>query len=472
MSFASVTFVVFLATVLVLHRALPWRAGRIMLLVASYIFYGAGNPWHCLLLLTSTTINFAAARRIDALPDGRARKAILIVALVATLGLLAVFKYGAFAAGSANTILGALGLPLLPAPEWALPIGISFFTFQALAYTLDVYFGKARSTRSFAELALYVSFFPQLVAGPIERFSKLAPQLREKRLAGPGDMEAGFQRILWGLTKKVVFADRLGLFVDHVYGAPTEAAAAALVVATACFALQVYMDFSAYCDIAIGAARMMGISLTENFRWPMLARNPVDFWARWHVTLGTWFRDYVFTALVGRRRPGTARRLANLVVVMVLVGLWHGPAWHFVAFGLAAGLSIAAYEGIYLFTGRSRAKPLFGGGLLASVSAVLLMHLLGFGLALLFRSPSLADAATIASGVARGGWSFNGLTAGYAAGAAAIWIACVARGAFHERGRRDLSMPAPLRALLWLALLLAILYGAVDTHQQFIYFQF
>jgi len=196
MSFDSTTFALFLAMVLALHRALPWRAGRLVLLAASYVFYGAGEPWQCLLLVASTAVNFAIAWRIDVAKGERKRKALLGAALIASLGLLAVFKYGAFVCGSLNAVLGAAGVAAVPVPGWALPIGISFFTFQTLSYTLDVYYGKERPTRDAVEFALYVSFFPQLVAGPIERFSRLMPQLREKRLPGPGDMEAGFQRIL------------------------------------------------------------------------------------------------------------------------------------------------------------------------------------------------------------------------------------------------------------------------------------
>jgi D-alanyl-lipoteichoic acid acyltransferase DltB (MBOAT superfamily) len=217
---------------------------------------------------------------------------------------------------------------------------------------------------------------------------------------------------------------------------------------------------------------MLGIALTENFRWPLLARNPVDFWARWHITLGTWFRDYVFTALVGRRRPGSARRLVNLVAVMVLVGLWHGPAWHFVAFGLAAGLGIALYEGIYLVSGRPRAAPLFGRGAPAAIAAVALMSLFNFWLMLLFRAPSLAEAGTIAAGLVRGPWSVDAATAIFAVFGAAVWVAAAASAALFGDATRVRPIPAPLRALLWFALLLALLYGAVDTNQQFIYFQF
>lgn len=472
MSFDSWSFAFFFAAVLLLHRVLPWRAGRVVLLAASYVFYGAGSPWHCLLLAATTVVNFTAALAIDSRERERTRKALLAAALMASLGLLAAFKYGAFFATSCNVMLSALGLPALPIPELALPIGISFYTFQALSYTLDVYYSKTRAGRDFTAFALYVAFFPQLVAGPIERASKLMPQLCVKRLPARSDFEAGFQRVLWGLAKKIVIADRFGLFADHVYGAPAEASASALLIGTACFAVQVYLDFSSYCDIAIGAARMLGISLSENFLWPMLSRNPVELWTRWHITLGTWFRDYLFTAIVGRRRPGPVRRIANLVLLMVLAGLWHGPAWHFVAFGLAAGLGVALYEGIYLVSGRPRSRPLFGAGPLSTIAAVALMNLFGLGLVVLFRAQSLADAGVVFAGVFRGPWDVDGVAIGYAAAAAVVWAVCIARGALFSDERREIPMPAALRAAFWLVLCVAILYGAVDTDQQFIYFQF
>jgi alginate O-acetyltransferase complex protein AlgI len=298
------------------------------------------------------------------------------------------------------------------------------------------------------------------------------PQLAKKQSPSARDLEFGFQRILWGLVKKVVLADRLGLFVDRVYAAPSEASAATLLIGTVCFALQVYLDFSAYCDIAIGSARMMGISLTENFRWPLLARNPSELWTRWHITLSSWFRDYLFTALVGRKRPGTAKRLFNLILVMTIAGLWHGPAWHFVAYGFVAGLGVALYDGTYLVTGRSRAKPLFGQGVLPTVAAMALMHLFGLVLIVLFRARSFADVGVVFRGIAAGAWTTDPVAAAYALAAVLLWSAIVARGVYYRDGRRDLGMPAPVRACFWFALVLAILYGAVDTNQQFIYFQF
>ena len=472
MSFDSLLYGVFLAAVLLAHRLLPWRFGRLALLAASYFFYGYGSPWHCALLLAATALNFAAAIRLDAMALGRRRKAFLGATIAASLGMLVAFKYGGFLATNLNALLALARLPAVPVPEIAFPAGISFYTFQTLSYTIDVYYGKERPTRDFLGFALYVSFFPQLVAGPIERFSRLMPQLMEKRPVAARDVELGFQRILWGLVKKTVIADRLALYVDAVYRAPGEASGASLAVATFCFAMQVYLDFSAYCDIAIGSARMIGVTLSENFRWPLLTRDPAELWTRWHITLSTWFRDYLFTALVGRKRPGPVRQLLNVVVVMVIAGLWHGASWHFVAYGFAAGVGIACYEAIYLISGRSRGRPLLGRGRAATVASMAGMHLFGLLLVILFRCQTLHDAGVVLRGIARGPWAPDALAAAYGAAGVAIWLVVMARGRFFRDGRRDLEIPAPLRALLWMALALAITYGAVDTRQQFIYFQF
>jgi len=453
MSFDTYTFAGFLAVVLILRRALPWSAGRVVMVAASYLFYGAGTPWHCLLLFASTLIDYGVSLRIHSAGSRGARRGFLALSLIGNLGLLAAFKYGGLAGD-------------------ALPIGISFYTFQTLSYTIDVYQGKEKPTRDFIGFALYVSFFPQLVSGPIERVSRLLPQLAVKQAVSREDMEQGFQRVLWGLAKKLVVADRLGLFVDQVYGAPQDATPPAVIVATACFALQVYMDFSGYCDVAIGTARMMGIRLSENFRWPMLASNPVDFWSRWHITLGAWFRDYLFTALVGRRRPGVPRRILNILIVLLAMGVWHGAGWNFALFGLAAGIAVAAYEAAHILSGRSRARPLFGAGPLAAVAAVALTNVHLITLAFLFRSQSISHMGELLRRLGEGPWVPAQEVAVYAACALVLWALCVARGRYNGEERRPLRMPAPLRAVFWTGLVVALLYGAVDTSQQFIYFQF
>jgi D-alanyl-lipoteichoic acid acyltransferase DltB (MBOAT superfamily) len=472
MSFNSVTFFVFLAVVLTLHRALPWRAGRVMMVLASYVFYGFAEPVYCLLLLTSTLVDFVVAQLIHRTDRSRPRKALLALSLLTNLGLLGFFKYGDFAVDNLNAILGLFGAGSFDQFGWLLPIGISFYTFQTLSYTFDVYYGKIEPTRDFVGFALYVAFFPQLMAGPIERASALLPQLARKQPFEARGFELGFQRVLWGLVKKVVFADRLAVFVDAVYQRPETADGLALLLASGCFALQIYLDFSGYTDIAIGVARMMGIRLRENFNWPMLARNPVDFWSRWHISLSSWFRDYVFTALVGRKgRPRLPRKLANLVIVLALMGLWHGAGWNFLMLGVVAGLAVAGYEAVYLVLGRPRHKPLFGDRPWSTPLAVVLTSVHALVLAVIFRSPTVSHALDVFTGILTNPWAWEPHYYLYGAMLLGVWTACVVRGIYMTH-RPQLSLPAPVRAAFWCAMVLAILYGAVDTTQQYIYFQF
>lgn len=234
-------------------------------MVASYIFYGAATPWYCFLLLTSTLVDFFVAPRIAEASDQRAKKRLLHISIFANLGLLGLFKYGDFILGNINTLTSMASMEPLPGFNFILPVGISFYTFQTMAYTLDVYRGTQKPTKDLLAFALYVSYSPQLVAGPIERARNLLPQLLRKQKVHQADWVSGFQRILWGFVKKLVVSDRLGLMVHEVYAQPDGLGAPILIVETVCFTFQLYLDFSAYTDIAIGTARLMGVRLSENF---------------------------------------------------------------------------------------------------------------------------------------------------------------------------------------------------------------
>jgi len=470
MLFTSVTFYFFLIAVLLLLHVLPWRIARWMLVAASYVFYGAVEPWYCLLLLTSTLVDFLAAQAIHRAPGTALKKRYLWLSIVINVSLLGVFKYADFGITNLDIILNWLGVAPIPKLELLLPVGISFYTFQTMSYTIDVYRGRSVPTRDFGAFALYVAFFPQLVAGPIERSHRLLPQFLQRPRVTLDDLSEGFQRVLWGLMKKLVFADRLGLMVDPVYANPSLYSSPELIIASMCFTFQLYLDFSAYTDIAIGSARMMGVRLSENFHWPLLARNPADFWSRWHMTLTSWFRDYVYESLGGTQRSRPWASAARIVLVMVLIGLWHGPSWGFVLFGLLSGLSLGIYHLLRLRKTRAHRGPLFGNHWWSTPLAVLLMTVLITGGAVLFRAPDLITAGRVFSGILLHDWHWNPvfnvqlgmLTALYAVHA---WRA---RGA--ERGVITLS--SPLRALFWTGMILMILYGAVDRSEQFIYFQF
>jgi len=351
MLFNSFEFLIFAPVVLLTAAMLRGRALRLWLVFMSYVFYGWGEPAYCLLLLGSTVLDFNVAKRIDRCDDPKKRKTYLWLSIIGNIGALAAFKYLGFFTQTINGVAGMMHVPLdLPVPRIALPIGISFYTFQTLSYTIDVYRRKIRATPRFSTMALYVAFFPQLVAGPIERADRLLPQIDERQTRTSDDVLAGISRILWGLLKKIVFADWLAIYTADVFSRPGASTQAELLLATYAFAFQIYLDFSAYSDIAIGLSRTMGIKLQENFRWPYLARNISEFWRRWHISLSTWLRDYLYIPL-GGSRLGTGRTLGNVVIVMFLGGLWHGADWKFVNWGLWHGLGLVIFHLWSRFTG-------------------------------------------------------------------------------------------------------------------------
>lgn len=481
MRFDSGPFLALLVAAVALYRLAPWSVARLGLLGLSYLFYGFEHPWYGALLATSTLIDYGVARQLEIAKSPRRRQALLGLSLAANLGLLLGFKYAGFFVESLSEVFSLVGGSAdLPRPSWVLPVGISFYTFQTLSYTFDVYYGKVRAERDLGLFGLYVAFFPQLLAGPIERADRLLAQLRSPRQVSQGDLEAGIERVLLGLVKKCVLADRLALFVDPVYAAPSAADGAALALATIGFAAQVYLDFSGYCDIAIGAARLIGVKLSENFRSPLLARSPVEFWARWHITLGAWFRDYVLATLVRRRTPGLLRRLANVVLVFLLIGLWHGPAWHFVTFGAMSGLFVAGHEGLRLLLKRRRGEPLLGGGnpwWTAASYAFMAVH--GVVLAALFRSPTLTDARQVLWGIVTGSWQVSPalfptaalLALCFVLGLSPVWSPLFFK---HWKNRRshNPTLAAALRGLWLTALLLLATHLGIEASERFIYFQF
>jgi D-alanyl-lipoteichoic acid acyltransferase DltB (MBOAT superfamily) len=471
MRFHSVVFFLFFGVVLLLRHVLPWRVGRLVLLAASYTFYGVANPWYCLLLFSSTAVDFVVAQRIQASDDARRRKRLLLVSLVVNLGLLGVFKYADFGIANLNVLFGWLGAEPLQSLGWLLPVGISFYTFQTLSYTIDVYRRHTEPTRDFAGFALYVSYFPQLVAGPIERAHRLLPQLLTKATPSTADVELGFQRVLWGLTKKLVLADRLGLMVAPVYASAADQPAPVLIVATLCFSFQLYLDFSAYTDIAIGLARMMGVTLCENFRWPFLARNPSDFWNRWHMTLTQWFRDYVYLSLGGTRRRAPVLTLLHLTLVMTLVGLWHGAAWNFVAFGVLSGLELAGYTVLRTAPWRRSRGPLFGNRWWSTPLAVLCAFFTINMTMVFFASDSLGMAFDVIGGMFTHAWQWQSVYDVHLKLVLLLAAVHLWRGVYYET-RAERPLPAPVRGAFWVAMIAAITWGTPQAAQPFIYFQF
>ena len=304
---------------------------NLLLLVASYLFYSFVDPKMALLLGGYTAVNYVAARRIEADPNN-SRK-YLWIAITASLGALAFFKYAGFFVESISDVLDTFGIANFESTlKIILPVGISFYTFQSLGYVIDVYTKRTFARRSLIDTALFISFFPQLVAGPIERASSLLPQFERRRSFDANRTARGISLIAWGLFKKLVIADNVGMIVDSIFST-TQPGAPMLWVGVLAFGVQILADFSGYTDIARGSARLLGIELSLNFRHPWLAASPADFWRRWHITLSTWLRDYVYIPLGGNRN-GRYSLAINLIVIFVLGGLWHGAAWNFVLWGL------------------------------------------------------------------------------------------------------------------------------------------
>lgn len=339
MSFISLRYILFFCFVVPTYFLLPLRWRWLLLLIASYVFYAFSRASYVLLIAFSTLIDYFAARRIATTPHASLgkRRLLLALSISVNLGVLFIFKYFNFFSNSANLVLDNLGLDYAsPTHNLILPVGISFYTFQSMAYTIDIYRGKVRPEMNLGIFATYVAFFPQLVAGPIERAPNLLPQFRQKFKFDYDRVVSGLRLVLWGAFKKIVIADQLAIYVNGVYNDVDNYKGVSLIVATIFFAFQIYYDFSGYSDIAIGSARVMGFDLMENFRQPYFSRSVREFWQRWHISLSTWFRDYLYIPL-GGNRVSFRRNLLNLMIVFVVSGLWHGANWTFIIWGALHG---------------------------------------------------------------------------------------------------------------------------------------
>ena len=317
-----------------------------LLLIASYVFYGAWSWKFLLLLIASTLVDYGVGRLIAATPDIKRKRALLVASVAVNLQFLGFFKYYGFFVTEAVHLLDSLGFQAhVTTLQIVLPVGISFYTFQSLSYVVDVYRGKLQAERNPLDYALYVAFFPQLVAGPIERATHLLPQFKRERTFSGREFENSLQLIVWGLFKKVVIADNLAPYVNAVYSDPTSYSGGTLFTATVFFAFQIYCDFSGYSDTARGTAKTLGFELMKNFDFPYFSRNPVEFWRRWHISLSGWFQDYLYFPLAMRymRQGGWASNCKAHIISMGLIGLWHGANWTFLVFGLYWGVVIAVY---------------------------------------------------------------------------------------------------------------------------------
>jgi len=344
MLFNQLYFFIFLGVVLCLHALLNDRQRNALLLISSYFFYGWWN-WHfTFLLFYSTIIDYFCGLYLGKTSSESSRKKILILSLMSNLGVLGFFKYFNFFILSFADLANFLGLnPSLSTLNIILPVGISFYTFQTMSYTIDIYRRRLDPCHNFIDYALFVSFFPQLVAGPIERAVNLLPQVVKPRTIDKKAIRTGFFLVVLGYFKKVIVSDNIAPIVDSIFTGYASLGSMQLVIGLVLFSIQIYFDFSGYSDIARGIARLFGFEIMVNFRQPYFAKNVREFWHRWHISLSTWLRDYLYIPLGGNRK-GAARTYANLMITMVLGGLWHGASWNFVLWGTLHGLYLSVYR--------------------------------------------------------------------------------------------------------------------------------
>jgi len=480
--FNSLHFLAFFPIVVGLYFATPHRFRWFLLVLASYYFYAAWRFDYLLLILASTGVDYFAARRMHIAATDRERRRFLLLSLACNLGLLFTFKYLRFALESFNETAAWVGLPAaIPVVEFVLPVGISFYTFQTLSYTIDVYRRQREPENHLGKFAAYVAFFPQLVAGPIERSMELLPQFDEIHRFDYRLMKSGLKLMAWGFFLKLVIADQAALYVDAVYGSPQEYSGQSLLVASYLFAFQIYGDFAGYSSIAIGTARVLGFRLMLNFDRPYFSRNIRESWRRWHISLTSWFRDYLYIPL-GGNRTSTRRWVGVVLLVFLTSGLWHGANWTFVVWG--------ALHATFMLVGRAKDAVIgdardsaFDGPIRARVLAlaqiVITFHLWVLAW-IVFRSESLADASGVVNAIGSRFGTGVAPTAGVFSSlelaAVAIPIVCMLALEWWQ-GRREFvefvdAQPLAARFLLYSSLLVAIACLGVFDANEFIYFQF
>ena len=465
MQFDTYTYALFLPLVFFIYWGLRHhlRVQNLFLLCASYLFYGWWD-WRMLGLIVLTTLTTWASALLMRGDHSSHDKTWAAANIVLNMGILCVFKYLNFMRDSFVHLLGLFGI----SPDWPtlnilLPVGISFYTFQAISYTIDVYRGEVKATRDVVAFGVFIAFFPQLVAGPIERAANLLPQFQRKKSFDYDTAVVGMRQILWGLSKKIIIADSMGRWVDQIYDNPYSYSASSMIWAGILFAVQIYADFSGYSDIAIGSARLLNIRLRPNFRYPFFSRNMKELWQRWHISLMTWFRHYVYFPLGGSRR-GRWHTALNTMIVFSLSGLWHGANWTFVLWGTVNGLLLLPF----IFMPR---KSLSEHASWRDLPRCLLTFFLFAMVFIAFRAQGIMHLGEICSVIASGAW----LTLP-AHCEALLYI--VPFFVIEWVGRRQefpimrLPLPTVARWIIYWGLLLGIALASLDRSTQFIYFQF
>jgi alginate O-acetyltransferase complex protein AlgI len=473
-SFCSLQFLAFFVTVFTIYWLMPWKPARVyLLLVSSFTFYAAWNKQLAVLIACTTVLDYLIGRGLVSCKSDRWRKVLLFTSLGVNLGLLAYFKYTNFFIDSLKTLLDGSGLTT----SWTtlqliVPFGISFYTFEAINYTIDVYRGKAPAERNLANFMVFILFFPHLIAGPIVRSRDFLPQIRRTKRWDWPRVQLGVQYFLMGMFKKMAIADHMEEFVRPVFATPGAYGTSAVWLSVLAFAIQIYCDFSGYTDMAIGAAHMFGYKLTQNFNMPYIARNISEFWHRWHISLSSWLRDYLFIPLGGSR--GTERQTnRNLMITMTLGGLWHGAQWHFVFWGVLHGLLLIVHRQFRTFC---KPRPRLDAVLQSPLGTVVRVALTFLSVCVgwvFFRAESLSAALTILHRMivphVGYGSPLHNRSLWYLVGLMAICHALALTGAWK---RWAVRLPAPVLGFGYATALTLALLLAPDSGKAFIYFNF
>jgi len=466
MLFNSFTYLLFFPVVCIIYYLLPQKSRWYFLLGSSYFFYMNWEPMYALLIMLSTVITFSGAKYIHKNEDSKTRKRLLLISIVLNFGILFLFKYYNFLTQSIFEGLSLMNVRIVfPEFKLLLPVGISFYTFQAVGYSIDVYYRKLKPEANFGKYALFVSFFPQLVAGPIERATNLLPQFSKKYAFDYKKALEGTKLIIWGYFMKVVVADRLSIYVDSVYNNSEMHSSISIVFATVFFAFQIYCDFGGYSNIAIGCAKILGFDLMTNFKRPYFASNCSEFWHRWHISLSTWFKDYVYIPLGGNRVSKT-RKYLNLMITFIVSGLWHGANWTFVIWGALNGLFQIIVNFFKLNKRRDTSKVIH------LINILITFILIDFTW-VFFRANNITHAMSIIESVfTKSGGLFIGNNASFIYSIIGLGILLV-KDFKDEYNITYLILETRVAKYAWYAILtiLILLIGVFDG-SQFIYFQF
>jgi alginate O-acetyltransferase complex protein AlgI len=465
MLFTTAKFLGFFVVAFSVYWLIGRHRGRLLwLTAASAVFYMAWKWQFIFLILASTSVDYFVALRLNRVQSDSARRWLVALSVTVNLGILAYFKYAAFLLESAGHVTHWLGWSIsIPEVKAFLPLGISFYTFEAISYVVDVYRGKTPPVRNPLDYALYILFFPHLVAGPIVRANDFLPQVYRPKRFDWARVQAGTHRFLIGLFKKIVIADQLALAVDPVFAEPGKFSSTALWLAVLGYAVQIYCDFSGYTDMALGLAHTLGFKLPNNFNAPYLASSPADFWRRWHISLSRWLRDYLYIPL-GGNRLGPTRTMANLFITMVLGGLWHGANWTFVIWGAYHGLLLVAQRLIPQSWDHPALRPF---AMLITFVAVCVGWVF-------FRAQTFADAEEILGGmfVPRSGYGLAGDGGLLVMACLAATLLGQALGQIKGAGRMIFRLPVPLAGALMATILTLALLLTPGEGKVFIYFQF